>query len=294
MAENLIDYQNFQTDWWDAVGVTAEAVKTEVTRLIDSTFGPGGLSAIQRTALEQATFRQYEAQQAMKAAGAAAVRAASYADLPDSTLFKDAVASRSAYENIAKAAVGDAGQIMKAAAADGALASKLLTVANVLGPAINAAQLGAAAATGDAYVVGQTAIGVVAGMAWGALAVGIATVAGAPLVITAAASIAVGFGASKAWAWMWDNGAAEYYGINKGDKFDLDTIWGSIKGITNDFFNAAQNYVIPRRDPLVLDLDGDGLELIAANGTVLFDTTPTASKPVPVGRHPMTACWCAT
>ena len=203
MAENLIDYQNFQTDWWDAVGVTAEAVKTEVTRLIDSTFGPGGLSAIQRTALEQATFRQYEAQQAMKAAGAAAVRAASYADLPDSTLFKDAVASRSAYENIAKAAVGDAGQIMKAAAADGALASKLLTVANVLGPAINAAQLGAAAATGDAYVVGQTAIGVVAGMAGGALAVGIATVAGAPLVITAAASIAVGFGASKAWAWMW-------------------------------------------------------------------------------------------
>ena len=39
----------------------------------------------------------------------------------------------------------------------------------------------------------------------------------------------------------------------------------------NTRFNDAQNYVIPRRDPLVLDLDGDGLELISANGTVLFD-----------------------
>ena len=41
--------------------------------------------------------------------------------------------------------------------------------------------------------------------------------------------------------------------------------------MVNEFITAAQNYVIPRRDPLVLDLDGDGLELISANGTVLFD-----------------------
>jgi hypothetical protein len=239
--------------------------------LIDSTFGPGGLSAIQRTAMEQATFRQYEAQQAIKAAGAAAARAATYADLPDSAQFRDAVASRITNENIARSAANDASQIMRNAAVDSALASKLVTVANVLGPAINAAQLGAAASTGDAYVVGQTAVGVLAGMAFGALAVSVATVAGIPLVVTAAIGIAVGFGASKVWTWMWDNGAAEYYGINKGDKFDLDTVWGSIKGVANDFFTAAQNYVIPRRDPLVLDLDGDGLELVAANGTVLFD-----------------------
>ena len=44
-----------------------------------------------------------------------------------------------------------------------------------------------------------------------------------------------------------------------------------ISPTTNTYFQDAQNYVIPRRDPLVLDLDGDGLELIGATGTVLFD-----------------------
>ena len=38
----------------------------------------------------------------------------------------------------------------------------------------------------------------------------------------------------------------------------------------NDFFTAARNLVI-RRDPLVLDLDGDGLELLPASGAILFD-----------------------
>ena len=49
------------------------------------------------------------------------------------------------------------------------------------------------------------------------------------------------------------------------------TFTGDLARSVNDLFTAAQNYVIPRRDPLVLDLDGDGLELIGANGTVLFD-----------------------
>ena len=49
------------------------------------------------------------------------------------------------------------------------------------------------------------------------------------------------------------------------------TFTGDLARSVNDLFTAAQNYVIPRRDPLVLDLDGDGLELISANGTVFFD-----------------------
>jgi hypothetical protein len=48
---------------------------------------------------------------------------------------------------------------------------------------------------------------------------------------------------------------------------DISNIFDDV----NSSFTAALNFVIPRRDPLVLDLDGDGLELIAANGTVLFD-----------------------
>jgi trimeric autotransporter adhesin len=46
---------------------------------------------------------------------------------------------------------------------------------------------------------------------------------------------------------------------------------GGVSSLVTDLITAAQNYVIPRRDPLVLDLDGDGLELVSANGTVLFD-----------------------
>ncbi|WP_460734579.1 calcium-binding protein, partial [Lysobacter tyrosinilyticus] len=38
-----------------------------------------------------------------------------------------------------------------------------------------------------------------------------------------------------------------------------------------DRYDGARKWAPPRRDPLVLDLDGDGIETIAANGAVLFD-----------------------
>lgn len=40
--------------------------------------------------------------------------------------------------------------------------------------------------------------------------------------------------------------------------------------LTNISFNAARAFIL-QRDPLVLDLDGDGLELTGASGNVLFD-----------------------
>ncbi|WP_457282706.1 calcium-binding protein, partial [Polaromonas sp. P5_D5] len=43
-----------------------------------------------------------------------------------------------------------------------------------------------------------------------------------------------------------------------------------INGNVNSNFTSARNLVI-RRDPLVLDLDGDGLELAGASGATLFD-----------------------
>ena len=269
MSENLIDYSNFQPDWWDAVDVSGEAIKTEISRLIDSTFGPGGLSAIQKQALEAAGAKQYDAQKAMKAAGEAAIRAISYADQPNSVLFKDALASRIAYENIAKAASNESTQIIKNAGVDAALVSKLSVVAKVLGPAINIAQLGNAAATGDAYIVGQKAVGVLAGMAFGALAVAFIP-ASVSLTVVGVVSIVLGFAGGNTWEWLWKNGGAEYYGINKGDKFDFDTVWGSVTGAVNTNFLSARNFVI-QSDPLVLDLDGDGLELTGASGAILFD-----------------------
>ncbi len=59
----------------------------------------------------------------------------------------------------------------------------------------------------------------------------------------------------------------------------LAAYWGHKAGVglgeaiseaANNFFINARNVVI-RRDPLVLDLDGDGLELSAASGNILFD-----------------------
>jgi Ca2+-binding RTX toxin-like protein len=39
----------------------------------------------------------------------------------------------------------------------------------------------------------------------------------------------------------------------------------------NNFFNQSKNWTPPRRDPLVLDLDNDGIETVGINGSVVFD-----------------------
>lgn len=48
----------------------------------------------------------------------------------------------------------------------------------------------------------------------------------------------------------------------------------------SDFFNAAQRYIPPRRDPLILDLDGDGLETVPPNtaNPILFDHSSDGMK----------------
>ena len=46
--------------------------------------------------------------------------------------------------------------------------------------------------------------------------------------------------------------------------------WKQIANAVSDFFSNSKNFEWPR-DPLALDLDGDGIETIGADGTVLFD-----------------------
>jgi Ca2+-binding RTX toxin-like protein len=281
MSENQINYSDFEPDWWDAAGIAAEAVASEIDQLIDSTFGVGGLSAAEKAAVSAAAARMYDSQQAMKAAAEAGVRALSYADQPDSPLFRDALASRLSYENIAKAAANDAGQILRNSGTDLALASKIAMVANVLGPAINIAQLGVAAATGDANVVAQKAVGVLAGMAFGALTVAAITavttvfaVPAAPFWLLGGAAIVAGFAAGKAWEWMWSNGASEFYGIQAGDEFSLQRAWSSVRELINTaFYNGTRSRPVAR-DPLAIDLDGDGIEtvgIVQGGNPVLFD-----------------------
>jgi hypothetical protein len=48
-----------------------------------------------------------------------------------------------------------------------------------------------------------------------------------------------------------------------------ELVLGDLLDINTDY-NAARNWV-QRRDPLAIDLDGDGIETIGADGTVLFD-----------------------
>ena len=76
MSTATIDYTDFQPDWWDGVGATAEAVKAGIESVINGAFGVGGVSEIQKQALIDAGYQQYQMQQAMKAAGAAAQQAA--------------------------------------------------------------------------------------------------------------------------------------------------------------------------------------------------------------------------
>ncbi|MBU0484382.1 MAG: hypothetical protein KKB30_07710, partial [Proteobacteria bacterium] len=54
------------------------------------------------------------------------------------------------------------------------------------------------------------------------------------------------------------------------DSVDYDS---AIKNAISDFFDAAQQWFQRRRDPLTFDLDGDGIETVAASGTdpILFD-----------------------
>ena len=273
MSDTLINYDNFQPDEWDAAGATAEIVKAEITRLIDSTFGVGGISAIQREAILDATYKHAEAQKAMQAAGEASLRAASYADIPNSPLFKEAVSSRIANENIAKSLISQAEQVMQNAKADIALTSKLLTVGKVLGPAVDVIQVGVAAYSDDAYIFGQKAGGVVAGMAFGALAVAMLPVSAGVLTV-AAISIVAEFGASKSWEWLWDSRTAEFLGINKGDKLGLAKGINNIKGLLDDLITSLQtsfNEAKTITSPIILDLDGNGVDTISKSAGVHFD-----------------------
>ncbi|MCE2746599.1 MAG: RTX toxin, partial [Burkholderiales bacterium] len=76
----------------------------------------------------------------------------------------------------------------------------------------------------------------------------------------------------EGYFWPSDNtGAVDdtYYDYFRRPEFNRE-FKKSIATDVNDLFLDARNFVI-QVDPLVLDLDGDGLELVSANGSILFD-----------------------
>ena len=82
-----------------------------------------------------------------------------------------------------------------------------------------------------------------------------------PILVGAAIAAVVGLTFDYLWEQLNDwleheNG----YGLND-----------FINDAFNDYFSQFRNYSPPAKDPLTLDLDGDGIESIGATGAILFD-----------------------
>ena len=127
-----------------------------------------------------------------------------------------------------------------------------------VGPAFDAAQLMAGfisfGATGDYTALGEAAMGVAMSGALGSIVGGTFALFGAPIgVVALMAGVAAGVGS------LWGQGAYQWM-IGTLNKISPDV---------NEFFRLARSWLT--RDPLVLDLDGDGIEAIGANSRVLFD-----------------------
>ena len=129
-----------------------------------------------------------------------------------------------------------------------------------LGPAFDASAMmvGALewATTGNSDKFGGACMGIVLSAGFGIIAGGLLTVAGVPLMV-----VAIGAGV----------GALLGSGIG-------DSMYAAFRdspivaNIVNTLFGQARNWTAPR-DPLVLDLDGDGIETLAINpaAPILFD-----------------------
>ena len=77
------------------------------------------------------------------------------------------------------------------------------------------------------------------------------------------------------------------------DQRDYQSTFERLGSKINELWNQAKSWILPRRDPLALDLDGDGIETRGADGK--YSTTTTmASRPARAGSGPMMAGWCWT
>ncbi|MEW6036665.1 MAG: calcium-binding protein [Pseudomonadota bacterium] len=159
-------------------------------------------------------------------------------------------------------AIREGGRLVDAAGALNSI-NKLGILGDALGLMLAASDAHAAYAAGDTAranaIVADWAAGFAGGLAGGLAAAKIAAMATLPIAATGpvgaifASILTVGAGFFGA-----------IYG-EEGAKAILQEV--------ADFFGASTNYTPPRRDPLVLDLDGDGIETVGTdpNRPILFD-----------------------
>jgi len=147
---------------------------------------------------------------------------------------------------------------------------------HVFGPVVDAGQMIAGALefqqTGISTSWENACAGV--GVSWAAAAMSSALVLGAATMFALTAPsllvvsvVALGAAAGSYFGGQYFQGFKNAILENRGFIAVVDTVLNA--AINSNFLNA-RNFVV-RRDPLVLDLDGDGLELTAASGNVLFD-----------------------
>ncbi|WP_211091496.1 hypothetical protein, partial [Pseudothauera rhizosphaerae] len=128
------------------------------------------------------------------------------------------------------------------------------------------------AETGDTTALSKSASGVLVAEL-GALiggAIGVA-VFGASASMLLPVVVAAGVGAAVG-SWLGNEYGDEFRDFVSdaiGDK--LDPLFEMIDRIVNTFFGNARAWQPVRVDPLVLDLDGDGIETRGIDGTILFD-----------------------
>lgn len=128
---------------------------------------------------------------------------------------------------------------------------------------------------------GRDAFGEILSVGLGALAGAIALSLGAPMV----GALAVGYGAGKVGEWLgeqvWDaltspeaaDSWASALGNEFADEFLNLVLPDGMRPIdrgTSTYFSAAKNWTLPR-DPIILDLDGNGLETVGLAANVYFD-----------------------
>ncbi len=117
---------------------------------------------------------------------------------------------------------------------------------------------------GDYDSAGKTMLGSLGGLVVGSLAIALAAGAGLPLMLLAGAVGAVlGAEVFKGLFPGWDS-VFDYWTNVYHNVFD------HISDDVNVDYNAARRWV-QCRDPLVIDLDGDGIETVGVDGAVLFD-----------------------
>ncbi|WP_166764569.1 calcium-binding protein, partial [Xanthomonas arboricola] len=154
------------------------------------------------------------------------------------------------------------------------------------GPVGDLVDIGAATLYGTPGDVAKAVVGAAMGAAAGTIATGVLGflgITGAPAIaVVAAVAIGVGvlapdFVPDSEWNKLGDWGKEAIKDV--ADWFEdawSDTAkwWGDrfdeLGDSLRDMFDRARNFV-PRRDPLVIDLDDDGIETVEANGSILFD-----------------------